>query len=263
MKITLRQLEVFAAIASHGHVTRAAETVAVTQSAASMALAELEQQLGTPLFDRVGRQLHLNESGRQLLPKALEVIDRVRDIEAAPRSQELAFDLHLDASLTTGNHLLPGLLAELQRRHPQGKVRLSLKNTEQVIADLTHFRVDLGFVEGLAQDPRLRRYHWHNDRLCVFAAPTHPLAGKNATHDELRQAAWILREKTCLLDRRLLSLLDLLSDAVILRREPRPIQPEHDMVQRISEIRRTRQHIREIHHRRLLPDRIWLTQDTP
>ena len=195
MKITLRQLEVFAAIASHGHVTRAAETVAVTQSAASMALAELEQQLGTPLFDRVGRQLHLNESGRQLLPKALEVIDRVRDIEAAPRSQELAFDLHLDASLTTGNHLLPGLLAELQRRHPQGKVRLSLKNTEQVIADLTHFRVDLGFVEGLAQDPRLRRYHWHNDRLCVFAAPTHPLAGKNATHDELRQAAWILREK--------------------------------------------------------------------
>ena len=51
MKITLRQLEVFAAIANHGHVTRAAESIAMTQSAASTALGELEQQLGTLLFE--------------------------------------------------------------------------------------------------------------------------------------------------------------------------------------------------------------------
>ena len=195
MKITLRQLEIFTAIASHGHVTRAAEAVAMTQSAASMALAELEQQLGNPLFDRIGRQLHLNESGRQLLPKALDVIDRARDIEASARSQELAFDLELGASLTTGNHLLPDLLAELRRRHPQGRARLSLKNTEQVVADLTHFRIDLGFVEGLVQDERLTRHFWHRDHLCVFAAADHPLANATATHEALRQADWILREK--------------------------------------------------------------------
>ena len=195
MKITLRQLEIFAAIANHGHVTRAAETVAMTQSAASMALAELEQQLGTPLFDRIGRQLRLNESGRQLLPKALDVIDRVRAIEAAPHDQELAFDLHIGASLTIGNHLLPGLLAELQRRHPKGRTRLSLRNTEQVVADLVHFRIDLGFVEGPVQDERIIRHLWHRDRLCVFAATDHPLANSTASHDALRQAAWILREK--------------------------------------------------------------------
>ena len=194
MKITLRQLEIFSAIASYGHVTRAAETVSMTQSAASMALAELEEQLGSPLFDRVGRQLLLNESGRQLLPKALEVIDRVRDIEAATRSSQLAFDLHLGASLTTGNHLLPGLLAELRRRHPGGHIRLSLKNTEQVVSDLAHFRIDLGFVEGPVRDERLIRYFWHQDRLCVFAAPDHPLANTSATHEDLRRSSWILRE---------------------------------------------------------------------
>ena len=126
MKITLRQLEVFTAIAGHGHVTRAAEAIAMTQAAPSTALAELEQQLGTTLFDRIGRQLLLNESGRQLLPKALDVLDRVREIEAAAHSGELAFDLYLGASLTIGNHLLPALLAELGRRHPHGEVRLSL-----------------------------------------------------------------------------------------------------------------------------------------
>ena len=195
MKITLRQLEIFAAIANHGHVTRAANAVAMTQSAASMALAELEQQLDTPLFDRIGRQLRLNESGRQLLPRALDVLDRVREIETATRQGDLAFDLHLAASLTTGNHLLPGLLAELRKRHPQGQVRLSLKNTEQVIADLTHFCIDLGFVEGPVQDDRLIRHFWHQDQLCVFAAADHPLAGKSATHEDLRQATWILRER--------------------------------------------------------------------
>ena len=111
MKITLRQLEIFTAIVSHGHVTRAAETISMTQSAASTALAELEQQLGTTLFDRIGRQLLLNEAGRQLLPKALDVLDRIREIEATTQSRELAFDLRLGASLTIGNHLLPPLLA--------------------------------------------------------------------------------------------------------------------------------------------------------
>ena len=195
MKITLRQLEIFVVIASRGHVTRAAETVAMTQSAASMALAELEQQLAAPLFDRIGRQLHLNESGRQLLPRAREVLDRVGDIETAALCGELAFDLQLDASLTVGNHLLPGLLADLRQRHPQAQIRLSLKNTEQVVADLQRFRIDVGFIEGLAQDECLDRYLWRRDRLCVFAAPGNPLANKTATYDDLRRSAWILREK--------------------------------------------------------------------
>ena len=195
MKITLRQLEVFAAIANHGHVTRAAESIAMTQSAASTALSELEQQLGTLLFDRIGRQLRLNEPGRQLLPKALDVLDRVREIESASDGGQLAFDLDLGASLTIGDHLLPALLAELGRRHPRGRVRLSLKNTEQVVADLLAYRIDLGFVEGLVQDERLQRHVWHQDRLSVFVASDHPLAGKTATHDDLKEVSWILREK--------------------------------------------------------------------
>ncbi len=194
MKITLRQLEVFAAVASHGHVTRAAEAVALTQSATSMALADLERQLSVQLFDRVGRQLLLNEAGRQLLPRAQQVLDQVREIEAGAAGSA-AFDLHLGASLTIGNHLLPPLVAELQRRHPQGRVRLSLHNTEQVRADLLAFRIDLGFVEGPVQEPRLRRFSWRPDRLQVFAPAGHPLAGGTATPADLAGADWVLRER--------------------------------------------------------------------
>ena len=195
MNITLRQLEIFAAIATLGHVTRAAQTVAMTQSAASMALAELEQQLDMPLFDRVGRQLLLNVGGRQLLPNALDVLDHVREIEATAGNSALSFDLHLGASLTIGSHLMPSLLGELARRYPASRVSLSLKNTEHVVADLLAYRIDLGFVEGPVQDERVQAYFWQHDRLSVFVHPEHPLAGKNATIDEMRQFSWILREK--------------------------------------------------------------------
>lgn len=195
MKITLRQLEVFAAIAHTGHVTHAAERIAMTQSAASMALADLERQLDGPLFHRAGRSLLLNEAGRQLLPRAQEVLDRVREIESLPAGSAQGFDLRLGASLTIGNHLLPPLLAEIGIRHPHSRVEVSLKNTELVVADLLAHRVDIGFVEGPVHDDSLQRHRWRSDRLCVFAAPTHPLAGRSVDHADLRAAVWILRER--------------------------------------------------------------------
>lgn len=194
MKITLRQLEVFSAIASHGQVTRAASAVAMTQAAASMALADLEAQLGVMLFDRVGRQLRLNESGRELLPRAREVLDRVQDIEQLAGSASPAFDLHLGASVTIGNHLIPGLIARIRAEYPQGRVHVSRYNSEQVLAHLAAFRLDLGFVEGFADNGEVRRFPWCRDHLVVFAAPGHSLAGRPCTLADLAQADWVLRE---------------------------------------------------------------------
>ena len=194
MKITLRQLEVFAAIASHGQVTRAAQAVAMTQAAASMALADLEAQLGVMLFDRVGRQLRLNDSGRELLPRACEVLDRVQDIEQLSGSTSPAFDLHLGASVTIGNHLMPALIARIKAEYPQGRVHVSRYNSEQVLAHLAAFRLDLGFVEGFADNGEVQRFPWRQDRLVAFAAPGHPLVGQVCALPDLAQAEWVLRE---------------------------------------------------------------------
>jgi DNA-binding transcriptional LysR family regulator len=194
MKITLRQLEVFAAVASHGQVTRAARAVAMSQAAASMALADLEGQLGSPLFNRQGRQWQLTDSAREILPLAREVLDRVGDIEAIGQTQGAAFDIHLGASVTIGNHLLPELIVELNRRYPGCGVQVSRHNTEQVVARLLAFQIDLGFIEGPVNDPRIACFPWLQDELQVFAAPDHPLAGRPLSADELRSAGWVSRE---------------------------------------------------------------------
>jgi DNA-binding transcriptional LysR family regulator len=195
MKITLRQLEVFNAVATHGQVTRAAQAIAMSQAAASMALAELEQQLGVALFDRVGRQLLLNDTGRMLLTRTRDVLDRAHDIETAARGETSIFDLHLGASVTIGNHLLPDLIARFRHRYPNGRLHISRYNTEQVLAHLKAFRIDLGFVEGPAEDEDIRRLPWRQDRLMLFAAPGHPLAGRTLSGADLATAEWIVRER--------------------------------------------------------------------
>lgn len=194
MKITLRQLEVFAAVASHTQVTRAAQVLSMTQAAASMALAELEQQLGLPLFDRIGRQLLLNDTGRVILPQAREVLDRAHAIEIVAHGADSVFDLHLGASVTIGNHLLPGLLAKLKLAYPNGRLRVSRYNTEQVLTHLHAFQIDLGFIEGPVADERVRRLSWRQDCLKVFAAPGHSLLGRTLTPADLARAEWIVRE---------------------------------------------------------------------
>src|SRR3546814_17787888 len=82
MKFSLRQLEVFSAIATLDNVSGAAERLGMSQSAASTALAELERRAGRPLFDRAGKRLRLNETGRALLPRALELLDPAAEIDA-------------------------------------------------------------------------------------------------------------------------------------------------------------------------------------
>lgn len=82
LNLTLRQMEIFEAVARHGNVTRASRELLLSQSAVSMALSELEKQLGEKMFDRQGRKLILNESGRVLLPPVVEVLARAEEISA-------------------------------------------------------------------------------------------------------------------------------------------------------------------------------------
>jgi len=166
----------------------------MSQAAASMALADLEGQLGTPLFNRLGRQWQLTDSGREILPLAREVLDRVGDIEAVGQARGAAFDIHLGASVTIGNHLLPELVVELNQRYPASSIQVSRHNTEQVVSRLLAFQIDLGFIEGPVNDPRIACFPWRQDELQVFAAPGHPLVGRQLGAEDLRSLAWVSRE---------------------------------------------------------------------
>lgn len=194
MHFTLRQLEIFAATARLGSVSAAASAVALTQSAASTALAELERQTGKRLFDRVGKSLRLNEQGRSLLPKVVELLDRAAEIDDLLLGNEAIGHLTVGATLTIGNYLATLIVAEFLQRHPQARVKLEVRNTDNLLQALASHEVDLGLVEGDCRHPELDVVPWIDDELAVFCAPGHPLAGRKAGLKSLLAVPWILRE---------------------------------------------------------------------
>ncbi len=196
MRLTLRQLEVFCAICQRGGVTAASSEVSISQSAASQALAELESSLDGALFQRAGRRLILNNRGRALLPRALELLERAREIEAQVRDgASLPIKLRLAASQTIGNHLLPPMVSRFIAQHATAIIEVMIANTGSVIEAVATFRADAGFIEGICDDADLVSYPWHEDELVVFAPPDHPLARKrNLDVAHLSAAQWVLRE---------------------------------------------------------------------
>jgi DNA-binding transcriptional LysR family regulator len=195
MRFTLRQLQVFVAIARDGNVTHAADKIAMSQSAASTALGELERQFGRPLFDRFGKRLRLNDTGQKVLPRALEMLDRAAELESLLAGGGGLGTLRLGASLTVGNYLCPALIDRYLRHHPESNVKLEIGNTERIAAALANFDLDLALIEGEISHPDLTVTDWLGDELVVFCAPGHSLAGKaSVSIDELLAESWIVRE---------------------------------------------------------------------
>jgi DNA-binding transcriptional LysR family regulator len=200
MHLTLRQLQIFCAVALSGSTAAAAQSVPLSQSATSAALNELESILGASLFDRVGKRLLLNDNGRALLPMALAVLDGARNVESAlvGADQSLLVDLHLFASTTIGNYILPPLLARFRELVPTARLELRIGNTLDVVTAVRDFAADLGLIEGPCHASDVVVVPWLEDELVVVAAPAHSLskAAKRSklTAKQLSQAQWLLRE---------------------------------------------------------------------
>ncbi len=195
MKFSLRQIEIFSAIAREQNVSRAAERLCMSQSAASNALVELERQFDCPLFDRVGKSLHLNASGRALLPMAEQLLDQAREIESCLGGGVLA-PLTVGATLTIGNYLGTLVIAEYMQQHPEAQVSLQVANTQSIVERLLRFDCDIGLIEGEVSHPDLLVEPWLDDELVVFCGPAHPLAvAGTADTATLAGQAWILREQ--------------------------------------------------------------------
>lgn len=196
--ISVKQLEVFVAIASTGTVRAAADRLFVTQPAVSMALAELERQLQVQLFDRERGRLRLSPHGKEVLPMAQEVIERIQEIQHHAGGHPLALtgELRVGASNTVGNYLVGDLLAPFITRHPLVSLQVSVENTHEIATGLLEHRIDVGCVEGPVNHAQLEVFAWRDDNLVVCASPAHPLAQQQGLKPRhFKDARWILREE--------------------------------------------------------------------
>ena len=195
MNITLKQLSVFVTTARLNRITQAANELCLTQSAASQSLKELESVLGYQVFNRTGRKLLLNDAGRTILPKAINMLELQNQLQQSVMT-ELAGELKVAASVTIGSYVMPKLLANFVQKYPKVEPKLYISNSAEVIDRLATGQAHIGLIEAPMSHNELIISPWRRDELAVFCAADHQLANKPlVTITEMSQQRWILREQ--------------------------------------------------------------------
>ncbi|HFQ4856579.1 TPA: LysR substrate-binding domain-containing protein [Vibrio vulnificus] len=194
--ISLKQLKVFTTITQHNTLTAASESLFLSKAAVSMALSELEKQIGHHLFDRVNNRLILNQEGQKLLPLADELLSRASSIESLfDQDMTLSGQLRIGASDTIGNQVAPYLLSDF-RRHTQHQAQsLFISNSAQICDMLVDYELDIALIEGKTLHPELNATQFSEDEMCVICPPDFPLElNGSISLTELENSQWILRE---------------------------------------------------------------------
>lgn len=174
-----QHLQAFVAIAETGSFSAAAARLHLTQPAVSKRIAILEEQLTSPLFDRIGRQVSLTQAGLSLLPKAKNILQEVAAAQRAiaDLNGEVRGKLSIATSHHVGLHHLPPYLRDFSKAYPEVKLDLHFLDSEQAYHEILQGRFDLAVIT-LAQDEDAHvamDMIWE-DQLRFVAAKNHPLA---------------------------------------------------------------------------------------
>jgi hypothetical protein len=183
-KITLKQLSVFVSIYQTGSTSRASEELHLSQSAVSSALTELEARLQMPLFERVGRRLNQHPNAHPIYIQAQAILGQALTLEHYHKHQ--AGQIHIGASTTIGNYVLPPLLAKLYEALPDAHIDMYIANTQEVVGEVEQLNIDIALVEGMPRPTDMKvieQRAWRTDTLMVFAITIKKNAMSSALND--------------------------------------------------------------------------------
>jgi DNA-binding transcriptional LysR family regulator len=193
-----RQLAAFVAVVEKKSFSQAAERLGVTQPAVSLQIRSLEERLGRRLLDRSGRRVEPTEAGVVLYRKAqrmLQLEAQLAEELAQEETGELHGTLSIGASTGPGGHLVPLLLCEFQRGHPDLGISLSISDTDRVIEQVTERELELGVVGALRRHRSLEFEPLAHDVIVLAVPPGHPFAGKEMPLARLREETYIVMQE--------------------------------------------------------------------
>jgi DNA-binding transcriptional LysR family regulator len=192
-----RQLQAFCAVVEKKSFSQAAEQLGVTQPAVSLQVRALEERVGQTLLDRSGRRVEPTEAGRRLYRSAqrMLVLEEQLMEEVAADDGRLAGTLSIGASTGPGAHLVPLLLCEFQREHPDLHVALSIWDTQTVIDRVADRQLEVGVVGALRRHRSLEFEPLVRDQIVLAVPPGHPAAGGTISVEDLKKETLIVMQE--------------------------------------------------------------------
>lgn len=193
---TFRQLEVFEAIARHGSFTRAARELYLTQPTISMQIKKLTEAVGLPLFEQIGKKIHLTDAGREVYAYARGIAGQLDELESVLAGLKGVAGGRLRISVaSTANYFMPKLLAAFYHRHPGVTVSLDVTNRETLLRQLGENSVDMVVMGQPPAELDIESATFLDNPLVVVAPPRHPLsASKRIPLARLQEETFLVRE---------------------------------------------------------------------
>jgi DNA-binding transcriptional LysR family regulator len=195
--VTLRQLRTFKAVADLTSFSVAAQHLRLSQPSVSYQVKELEEALGLPLLDRLGKRVALTEAGAVLYAyarRAIDVLDEATLVLDEMRGIKRG-SLRVGASTTVGIYLLPAALGAFKKLHPDLVISLEIGTRANVQEQVLRNELDLAVVGPALRDPELAVLPFITDELVVVAPAGHALAGKRGlTLKDLSGQPFVMRE---------------------------------------------------------------------
>lgn len=190
------RLKVFTAVAKRLSFTKAAEEMNISQPAVSKHIRELENELKSKLFDRIGNRIELTIYGKTLLNYAEKIrnINRDFEFEINKLKNIEKGKLKIGCSTTIANYVLPKLLADFNYSYPDLKIELTVSNSEKISELLEKKEIDCGLTEGLRISSLLDYHTFMKDEIVLVAADKN-LIKDSVTKDDLRKYKFVSREK--------------------------------------------------------------------
>jgi DNA-binding transcriptional LysR family regulator len=191
-----RQLAAFCEVVDRRSFSQAAERLGVTQPAVSLQVRSLEKRLGTKLLDRSGRRVEPTEAGQRLYRAAQRMLAAEEQLvqELAGADGEVRGELALGASTGPGGTVVPVLLCEFQREHPDVTVALSVSDTNHVIEQVAARELELGVVGAAPRHRGVTFEPFFRDEVVLAVPAGHAFAGKQVSLDDLRGEQLILMQ---------------------------------------------------------------------
>lgn len=194
---TLRQLKVFEAVARHRSFSRAAEELHLTQPAVSTQVGKLVEHAGLPLFEQLGKRIHLTPAGEQLLLCSREIIQKFQEAEEAMAQFKGVSGGRLNVSvISAGDYFFPRLLVDFAQRHEGVTLNFGVCNREELLTQMKENLTDLAVMVRPPEDEDTLAQPFAAHPYVVVAAPDHPLAGaRRIPMARVIREPFVVREK--------------------------------------------------------------------
>ncbi|MFD1174922.1 LysR family transcriptional regulator [Paenibacillus puldeungensis] len=193
--MNIDNIEAFVYINHYGSFNKAAEVLFLSQPTVTARIQSLERELDCRVFDRLGKQIHLTDKGRQFLPYAQQILQTYqKGRHHLHAKRAMPNEVRIGSTVSVSNYLMPQLLMVLSQRFPKINFKLTTAPTDILAAKLSAKDIDLAFVRKL-MNPAFQSYPFYEDPIRLYVYKDHPLASAGrASIREIRKEPLVFFE---------------------------------------------------------------------